>query len=107
MFYWCVMRVQLTTATEACDKLRAGYPDDLDAASDVDKTEWGPCYDDDDDDSDDDDVELKFRCSSALGDRTPPRNVHSADILTCEPIQRRSPHYDHDQVYTQKSFRKC
>jgi len=65
-----------------------GVPDDVDDRFDVRKSEWGTCYGDFDDDDDD---ELKFRCSSAIGDRTPPL-ANSAEISTCEPIRRRPPH---------------
>jgi len=49
-----------------------------------DKSEWDE-YDDDDDDVDG--GELKFRCSSALGDGAPPPLANSADeIAACEPL---------------------
>ena len=62
------------------------HPGEVDERLDADRSEWEVCYDDDDDVD-----ELKFRCSSALGDWTPPL-TNSAEISTCEPIQR------HDQV---------
>jgi len=69
----------------ADDKLPVSLPDDVDKKFDVDKSGLDT-YDEDGD-------ELKFRCSSALGDRAPPM-TNAVEILTCEPIEWRPPRGD-------------
>lgn len=72
----------LTGAVTARDSpLSECRHNDLDEKSKVDRCDWEFCDDNDFDD------EKKFRCSSALGDRSPPA-TDSAEISACEPIQR-------------------